>query len=208
MPGSDVEALWKSLQRLKSILRAEEIIFSGYDVQGLGFSTWGRELEKNPDLLARDREDLARLKAKFPFHLADDFQAFAKFNFTSGSGSETQVFHKAESPFRLDQLDRESMGYANISAEKLAHQKGLVIDIREPDEYRRGHIAGARSLPLAELPFALEELRTNSRVYVACQAGGEAALAAATLSYLGLRDVVMLTGGFQAWQNAGLPVEK
>ena len=207
MPDANIRELWSSLQTLKKILKSEEIVFPGYDVLDLCFSTWRCELEKNPDLLARDPDELARMKMKFPFHPADDFQAFAKFNAQPDAGGETR-FQKCESPFRMDDLERESPSYATITAEKLAHKKGFVIDIREPEEFSRGHIPGARSLPLSEIPFALAELRANPRVYVACQAGRRSALVAATLSYLGMRDVVMLSGGFQAWQNAGLPVEK
>jgi rhodanese-related sulfurtransferase/glyoxylase-like metal-dependent hydrolase (beta-lactamase superfamily II) len=214
MPGSDLGELWKTLQWLKTLLDPEEIVFSGYDVRDLVFSTWLRETERNPDLLARDPEEFARLKARFPFRLAEDFLSYARFN--SDPVNEPSEFHKTESPFHLERLEREPPGYARLAPEKLANklssfedpQKGFLIDVREPEEFASGHIPGARSIPLGELAFSLQDFRASPRVYVYCQLGRRSALAAGTLSYLGLPDMVILSGGLQSWLKAGLPLEK
>src|SRR5208283_1910954 len=106
MPGSDLSRLWKSLGMLKESVSPDDLVFPGYDVREFCFSTWKTEMEKNPDLLARDLEELSRLKSKCSFHLSEDSKEFARFN--SDTSLTEQSFHKTESPFRLEDLERNS----------------------------------------------------------------------------------------------------
>jgi rhodanese-related sulfurtransferase len=104
-------------------------------------------------------------------------------------------------------------GVATINVEKYAlkmkeRAPGVhFLDVREPDEFRAGHMPGAVNYPLSELALHLEELARYKRIYVSCQAGRRSGPAARTLDYLGFPDVVNVSGGFKAWENAGLPVE-
>ena len=89
-------------------------------------------------------------------------------------------------------------------------EEALVLDLRAPADYAKGHILGAKSMPLADLERRLAELdKHKSRaVIVHCADGNRAGGAVATLRKAGFAKVVNLTGGFGAWQQAGLPVEK
>ncbi len=91
-------------------------------------------------------------------------------------------------------------------AERLT-QGALLIDIRSADEYRRQHIAGAHSLPLAEL--AADRLPPGGEVIFSCWSGMRTGQHAARLQQAaaGCRRVYLLDGGLQAWNKAGLPVE-
>ncbi|MDR3608141.1 MAG: rhodanese-like domain-containing protein [Oligoflexia bacterium] len=84
----------------------------------------------------------------------------------------------------------------------------LFLDVREPGEFQAGHMPGARNMPLSEVALHLDEISKAKRVYVSCLSGGRSLLAAKTLSYLGLPDVVNVTGGYRAWLQAELPTEK
>ncbi len=94
----------------------------------------------------------------------------------------------------------------------------LIIDIREPAEYTKGHISGAAYLPRGMLEFEIHGLvekcnedpgTPNHEVPIVlyCGTGGRSALAAESLQHMGYRDVRSMSGGIVAWREAGLPVE-
>ncbi len=89
-------------------------------------------------------------------------------------------------------------------------EDALVLDLRGADEFAQGHILGARNLPLAELEKRAGELEKykSKPVIVHCATGNRAAAGVAVLRRLGFTGVVNLTGGYDAWKQAGLPVEK
>jgi hydroxyacylglutathione hydrolase len=82
-----------------------------------------------------------------------------------------------------------------------------VIDVRGASEWNAGHIAGVTHIPLAELHRRLDEIPSGGTVVVHCQGGSRAAIAASVLERAGRDGVVNFSGGFRAWQDAGLPVE-
>lgn len=76
-----------------------------------------------------------------------------------------------------------------------------VLDVREPDEWEGGHIAGAIHIPLGDLPARLAEV-PDGPVVVTCRAGGRSARATEFLLSQGY-DVRNLDGGMKAWDAAG-----
>lgn len=88
----------------------------------------------------------------------------------------------------------------------------LIIDVREPDEYREGHVPRAVNIPRGLLEFqisndvSLQELNRSTVVY--CKTSGRAALAAVALQTMGFQNVMSLAGGFQAWVAGKCPVDK
>ncbi len=96
------------------------------------------------------------------------------------------------------------------ATQMINHKDAVVIDIREQAEYSRGHIANAKSFPvkvLDERRAEIEKLKSHP-VIVSCDTGQRAGAAADKLRALGLADVYVLTGGLNAWREAGLPVSK
>lgn len=90
----------------------------------------------------------------------------------------------------------------------------LVVDVREPNEIDEdGSIPGAIVAPRGMLefladagsPYHLEAFRPDRSVIVYCKSGGRSALAAATLTDLGYRNVAHLDGGITAWKQAQRP---
>jgi rhodanese-related sulfurtransferase len=87
-------------------------------------------------------------------------------------------------------------------------QDALVLDVRSPEDFGKGHILNARNLPLAQLEGRAGELqKLKTRPVIVCEDGVRSS-AAAALRKLGLEKVYTLAGGLAAWQQAGLPVEK
>lgn len=86
-----------------------------------------------------------------------------------------------------------------------AHAAGaLVVDVRNRGEYRAGHVPGARSAPLPDLPLALAALPKDRPVHVICQSGGRSTQATSLLRDLGY-DAHSVSGGTAAWIDAGHP---
>ncbi|MGC8840958.1 MAG: molybdopterin-synthase adenylyltransferase MoeB [Candidatus Sumerlaeaceae bacterium] len=85
----------------------------------------------------------------------------------------------------------------------------LLIDCRNPDENARARIAGARLVPLPELPQRLNELDDyrDKTVIVHCAIGGRSARACEILAQAGFADPVNVRGGIKAWIERGYPVE-
>ncbi|GAC1326650.1 MAG: hypothetical protein NVSMB13_11980 [Mycobacteriales bacterium] len=82
---------------------------------------------------------------------------------------------------------------------------GLIVDVREPEEYEAGHVAGAISMPLGVVPLRAHELTKGQPVYLVCQGGGRSFQAAQTLDRAGY-DARSVAGGTGAWLSAGKPV--
>jgi hydroxyacylglutathione hydrolase len=87
-------------------------------------------------------------------------------------------------------------GYERVSFASVPPPSGgqVVLDVRAADEYARGHLYGARHLPIGELPGRLAEI-PDGRVWVHCQAGYRAGIAASLLDRAG-RDVVLVDDDF------------
>ena len=88
-------------------------------------------------------------------------------------------------------------------------EKAVLIDVSEPDEFARGHAAGARNVPLNSLQGA-KELPSNKQLplVLMCSTGARAARAADQLRKLGHERAIALAGGLKAWRDANLPLEK
>jgi|GEM_PF-669125 len=78
-----------------------------------------------------------------------------------------------------------------------------VLDVRTPEEYANGHVAGALNVPLAQLPALARGLPAGQLITV-CTSGGRSWRAAQRLAALG-RTALSVRGGTKAWRAAGLP---
>jgi len=86
----------------------------------------------------------------------------------------------------------------------------LVIDLRAADEFANGHVLGARNIPIADLERRAADLDKHRAkpVIVYSADANRASAAVATLRKAGFASVHNLAGGYGAWLQAGLPVEK
>jgi rhodanese-related sulfurtransferase len=83
--------------------------------------------------------------------------------------------------------------------------EAFVLDVREPDEWARGHIEGATHIPLGELQERVGEVPLGQKVLCVCAVGGRSGMATQFLAAQG-RDAVNLDGGMHAWAASGRPV--
>ena len=84
-----------------------------------------------------------------------------------------------------------------------------VLDVRERDEYDEGHIAGAVNLSYKQIDdgFGGLGLDTDRTIVVTCAGGYRSSTASSVLMAQGIRNLVNLAGGMDAWKDNGLPVE-
>ena len=88
-------------------------------------------------------------------------------------------------------------------------EKAVLIDVSETVEYKAGHAAGAKSVPLAGLEKSTDLPKNKSLpLVVVCATGTRASKAVAVLHKLGHANSRALAGGLSAWREANLPVEK
>nr|WP_176481903.1 rhodanese-like domain-containing protein [Paucisalibacillus globulus] len=79
------------------------------------------------------------------------------------------------------------------------YRKAQLIDVREPQEFKNGHILGARNIPVTQMKQRLIEIRPDKPVYLYCQSGARSQRAAQMLHKKGYKDISQLKGGFKKW---------
>ena len=79
------------------------------------------------------------------------------------------------------------------------YRKAQLIDVREPQEFERGHILGARNIPVTQMKQRLVEMRKDKPVYLYCQGSSRSTRAAQILHKNKYQDINQLKGGFKKW---------
>ncbi|MEU3078770.1 rhodanese-like domain-containing protein [Streptomyces laurentii] len=87
----------------------------------------------------------------------------------------------------------------------------FVLDVRQPGEYRDGHVPGALLAPLPSLGVTPPKLPAGRPVYVICASGNRSKAAADLLAVVGGgvdggADIYSVAGGTRGWIRAGRPV--
>ncbi len=113
-----------------------------------------------------------------------------------------------------DQLVSEAKKYApQITPQEAQAQidsgSVIILDVREADEFKQGHLPGALLIPRGLLEFKVKEKipDQDAKIIVYCKVGGRGALAAETMKILGYKNVENIEGGWEAWLKDDLPVE-
>ena len=84
----------------------------------------------------------------------------------------------------------------------------MILDVREPEEWRMGHVPGARHIPLGSLPARAGELKRDAEIIAVCRSGARSDAAVVALQRAGFTNAWNLAGGMIAWQRDKLPVER
>jgi len=91
----------------------------------------------------------------------------------------------------------------------------LLLDVREDDEFKAGHIPGTVNIPRGVLEFRIwrllgypQPVDTGRRIYVQCRTGGRATLATKQLKDIGFTNVTAVIVELAEWQKAGHPFGK
>lgn len=86
-----------------------------------------------------------------------------------------------------------------------SRQELQILDVREPFEWKMGHIEGAQHIPMGEIPTRLDEIRDDKSLVAICRSGNRSAQVTQFLRDKGF-EIENLDGGMKAWAKAGLPV--
>ena len=86
----------------------------------------------------------------------------------------------------------------------------IILDVRTPQEFREGHLAGARNMDFFGGSFErqVEALPKDTPVLLYCRTGKRSAAAAELLGEAGVKRIYHMHHGLESWQQAGLPLEK
>lgn len=89
----------------------------------------------------------------------------------------------------------------------LNRDSAVIIDVREQDEFRAGHIPGARGIGrgILEYHIADEVPDTDQEILLYCRGGNRSALAADSLRNMGYTNVLSMQGGYRKWSEEGRP---
>jgi molybdopterin/thiamine biosynthesis adenylyltransferase/rhodanese-related sulfurtransferase len=109
----------------------------------------------------------------------------------------------------LDEARKEIKQIDIDEARRLLDKGAKIIDVRESDEWRQGHIPQAIGIPRGFLEIRVEEKVPDRKtpVIMQCASGTRSAYASRAMRELGYENVYNLTGGFNAWKDRGLPWE-
>jgi hydroxyacylglutathione hydrolase len=139
-------------------------------------------------LLTRDEEQAERLRAQLALIGFDDVRGYAE-----------PVVAADDATATTQQLDARTAG-------RLASEGAPMLDVRERSEFLEGHVPGAQHIPYEQLEARIGELKSDKTLVVYCASGVRSSLATGIFERHGI-TAINLRGGFNAWRNAGLPIE-
>lgn len=121
--------------------------------------------------------------------------------------------HKQHNPGFLALVDDAKTRVKQVNIDeyrKMPRAGHLLIDVREDHEWAAGHAAGAIHLSkgIIERDIEIKASDKSATMVLYCGGGYRSALVAEALGKMGYKNAISLDGGWRAWNEAGLPVEK
>ncbi len=103
-------------------------------------------------------------------------------------------------------MSDDEVGEAEIADVPVTFDQSVVLlDVREDDEWQRGHAQGAQHIPMGDVPARIGEIDADATLFVVCHAGGRSQRVAQYLARNGY-EPINVAGGMLAWAGAGRPV--
>ncbi|MEO8287016.1 MAG: rhodanese-like domain-containing protein [Chloroflexota bacterium] len=106
--------------------------------------------------------------------------------------------HNAQSDVTAEEVQRRQAGGENL----------LILDVREPNEYKEAHVPGSMLVPLGQLAYKVAELPKDRPIVAICRSGNRSGVATNMLLRAGFNEVQNLSGGIMAWARAGGPLKR
>ena len=96
-----------------------------------------------------------------------------------------------------------------LAVTKMNSADTVIVDVRDPHEYIKGHIENSINLPLGKFSEKISTLEKNKNqaIIVVCQTGTRSVPACKTLGKAGFEQVFNITGGMQSWEDSKLPIK-
>lgn len=203
--------LYRSVHEQIFSLPADTLLYPAHDYKGRTVSSVGEERRLNPRLgQGKSLEEFTRIMSQLQLPYPRRMDVAVPSNFNCGV-ARTERY----APATLDQswapITLSPAGVPEVQGGWLGPHLSqvVVLDVREPDEFRGelGHIAGAELLPLQAFAARAAALPRERPVITVCRSGGRSGKAALSLLGLGFARVASLAGGMISWNEHGLPVE-
>ncbi len=160
------------------------------------FASWAGivlGLSSRPVLIAESQEQLSKARTRLARVGIDDLQGYL----------EGGIEGWTAAGFALAEL---SLVNVHMLSRQLQAQQSHVLDVRRRPEWDAGHIEGAVWRSLDDFKAGLPELDRDAQIAVHCKGGYRSLIACSLLQRAGFQNVVNVSGGFVAWEKAGLPV--
>jgi hydroxyacylglutathione hydrolase len=100
----------------------------------------------------------------------------------------------------------ERVNALTVAEELSSTSPPLVLDVRNPNEWKKEHIWGSMNIPLNHLQERITEIPRDRRIAVHCAGGYRSSIAVSILHKDGITNTIELAGGLAAWDAANLPV--
>jgi hydroxyacylglutathione hydrolase len=160
------------------------------------FASWAGTLlglTARPVLIAQSEQDVSEARMRLARVGLEDARGYLK----GGIGAWREAGLALST---IPQIDAEFL------AGQLRKQPLQVLDVRREPEWEAGHIEGAIWWPLDNFKVAPPEIDRSLPIAVHCKGGYRSMIACSLLQRAGFRNVINVMGGFDAWQQANLPV--
>jgi len=103
--------------------------------------------------------------------------------------------------------DKASIVVADARKLMASRKDLLLIDVRSPQEFSQGFIAGSQNIPFIDIMEGRHSLPKDKPVLLICSIGGRSFAAVQLLQEKGYTEVFNLDGGIKAWRRASLPLD-
>ena len=127
-------------------------------------------------------------------------------------GIDRVASYAAPSAMRAAAGDGGLQVVQRLSASELEARMALgdvhLIDVRDPAEWRAGHLPGAQNVPLGQLAAHVGDLPRDRAIVLQCQGGSRSMIGSSLLQARGVARVLDLRGGFAEWEASGLPTQR
>ncbi len=194
----DPGTLYDSITQKLFVLSDDTVVYPCHDYNGRTTSTIGEEKQWNPRLGGgRSRDEFIDLMNNLNLDMPKRINEAVPANMSVGIRFDRNRYLLRD--FTMDDLQEVWQDLPDGS---------LVMDNRTPEEFARGHVPGARNIPLGTEDEHADELRGYDRIFLYCRSGRRAQMATTNLSFQGLNQIVCIShSGMPDWEKAGYPVE-
>ncbi len=116
--------------------------------------------------------------------------------------------------FLINEWRARAFGMKSVSPQELVnllnHSNAMIVDLRQPEQFLKGHVIGAQNIPAKEVSNRVNSLNKfkSKPLILICTAGMDAPKLHALLVKEGFTQLYYLAGGMANWQSNGLPVVK
>ena len=97
---------------------------------------------------------------------------------------------------------------AELFAHNFRYTDNMVLDVRNPDEWVSGFVAGAKLIELCKLEQKVKELDREKNIYIYCAGGYRSMVAASVLKRLGYKNIYNIAGGIKKIQKTPIPMRQ